>query len=350
MDRRSGRHVGSVDELTSTWISEEETLSEARYYPELASTSQHATIFHSSEWLKVASSIVPQRVQILRVAQGQETIGVLPHVHLRRGPLRMILSPPPGLGMQYLGPLFPHLDSMKQDKRERRLDSIAGAVMQHMHSTRSRFCQMRWTPGLADARAFQWHGFETFPRYSYVLPLSDEKLMWGRLKQEARLHIKRHSEAISTAVGTDEDWSIFENRARARYTDQGLTAPLPATYIEALRAELGERLVLMVARRADEWLGAVALVRFRARLILWQGAFKGTPGLPVNDILVWNAIRFGCETGCREFELMGANTKRIAEFKAKFNPGLEFYLELRKGPTFVSNAIKLVARLRSGNP
>jgi len=339
-----------VDELTSRWTAEEETLSEARYYPELASASQHATIFHSPEWLKVASSIVPQRVQILRIAQGEETIGALPHVHLRRGPLRMILSPPPGLGMQYLGPLVQHLDGMKQDKRERRLDAIAGAVMEHMHNTRSRFCQMRWTPGLADARAFQWHGFETLPRYSYVLPLSDEKSMWSRLKQEARLHIKRHSEAISTAIGTNEDWTTFENRTRARFADQGLKAPLPATYLEALRAELGDRLVLMVARRVDEWLGAVALVRFRARLILWQGALKGTPGLPVNDILVWSSIRFGCETGCREFELMGANTKRISEFKAKFNPELEIYLELRKGPPFVSNAFKLVTRLRSGNP
>lgn len=339
-----------MDKLTSPWVSHEETLSEAGYYPELASASQHSTIFHSPEWLKVVSCIDLRSVQILRVAQGQETIGVLPHVHLRHGPLRVILSPPAGLGMQYLGPLIPHFEGMKQDKRERRLDAIAGAVIEHMRSTRSRLCQMRWTPGLADARAFQWQGFEALPRYSYVLPLSDEKSMWERLKQEARLHIKRHSEAISTSVGTDGDWSTFEDRTRARYADQGLTAPLPATYLRALRAELGDRLVLMVARRAGEWLGAAALIRFRERLILWQGALKGTPGLPVNDILVWNSIQFGCEAGCREFELMGANTKRISEFKAKFNPGLETYLELRKGPPFVSSAFKLAARLRSGNP
>ena len=330
------------------WTSREERLGDASDYDSLVRRTLQATVFHTSEWLKVVDAVTPRGLWFLRVVQGGETVGVLPHAHLRRGPFRLAFSPPPGLGIQYLGPLIPGWTELKQGKREQRLAAIAEALEVHLRDTRNHYCQIRWAPGLDDARAFQWNGFDALPRYIYVLRLSDETTVWESLGGNVRSSIRRHSGDIQVAAGTPEDWPIFEQRLAMRYSEQGLDRALPRGYVEALRKSLGDALTLLVARQGEDWLGAVALIHSRDRVILWQGAFKGPAGPPVNDVLVWSAIRHACATGAKEFELMGANTRRIAEFKAKFNPHLETYLETRKGTILASAALKLRARVRGG--
>ena len=330
------------------WTSREERLGDASDYDSLVRRTLQATVFHTSEWVKVVDAVTPGGLWFLRVVQGGETVGVLPHAHLRRGPFRLVFSPPPGLGIQYLGPLIPGWTELKQGKREQRLAAIAEALEVHLRDTRNQYCQIRWAPGLDDARAFQWNGFDALPRYIYVLRLSDETTVWESLGGNVRSSIRRHSGDIPVAAGTPEDWPIFEQRLAMRYSEQGLDRALPRGYVEALRKSLGDALTLLVARQGEDWLGAVALIHSRDRVILWQGAFKGPAGPPVNDVLVWSAIRHACATGAKEFELMGANTRRIAEFKAKFNPHLETYLETRKGTILASAALKLRARVRGG--
>ncbi len=327
--------------MNRTWTSEEGRLGEVADYESLVSNVPQATVFHTSKWLRVVDAITPGTLRFLRVMHGGETVGILPHTHLRRGPFRLVLSPPPRLGMQYLGPLIPGWTEMKQGKREQRLVTIADALLVHLRETRTKYCQIRWAPGMDDARAFQWNGFEALPRYIYVLPLSDETTVWESLGGNVRSSVRRHTDDISVVTGSSEDWPIFERRLEMRYSEQGLDRALPRGYLEALRKSLGDALTLLVARQEDEWLGAAALIRSQARVILWQGALKGPAGPSVNDVLVWNAIRYACNLGSREFELMGANTRRIAEFKAKFNPRLETYLEIRKGSLLASGALRL---------
>src|SRR5207247_4780739 len=142
---------------------------------------RQATVFHTNKWLRAVDATTPGSLRFLRVMQGEETVCILPHTHLRRGPFRLVFSPPPGLGMQYLGPLIPGWTEMKQGKREQRLAAIAEALVAHLRETRNQYCQIRCAPGMDDARAFQWNGFEALPRYIYVLPLSDEDSAWESL-------------------------------------------------------------------------------------------------------------------------------------------------------------------------
>ncbi len=327
--------------MNRAWTSREEQLAEVADYESLVSNVPQATVFHTTKWLGVVDAIRPGTLRFLRVMHGRETIGILPHTHLRRGPFRLVFSPPPGLGMQYLGPLIPGWTEMKQGKREQRLTMIAEALVVHLRETRNQYCQIRWAPGMEDARAFQWNGFEALPRYIYVLPLSDEASVWESLGGNVRSSIRRHADDIPVVRGSPEDWPIFEQRLERRYSEQGLDRALPRGYLEALRRSLGDALTLLVAHRGDEWLGAAALILSQGRMILWQGALKGPAGPSVNDVLVWSAIRHACTLGSREFQLMGANTQRIAEFKAKFNPRLETYLEMRKSTVLASSALKL---------
>ena len=141
--------------MTTDCSFREETLEDGTDYRELASQSPLATAFHRPEWLAAVQDITGESVRLLRVLQGRETTAILPHVHARWGPIRVLLSPPSGLGMQYLGPLIPEWGDLKQDKREARLNALAEAIRNHMRERRIRFCRVRCAPGLEDARAFQ---------------------------------------------------------------------------------------------------------------------------------------------------------------------------------------------------
>jgi len=238
--------------------------------------------------------------------------------------------------MQYLGPLFPGWDGLKQDKREARLNSFAEGVRDHMREIHIRACRLRCSPGLDDARAFQWLGFDAVPRYTYTLPVVDVEIVWGGVKRNVRSYIRRHEASVDMGLGNAADWIAFERQLHARYSEQGLNAPLPDGYLARLRDALGSDLVLLAARKSGDFVGGAALIRMRDRIALWQGTVRGPPGIPVNDLLVWEAIRYARDVGCVEFELMGANTRQLASFKSKFNPTLNTYLEVRRLPVWAA--------------
>ena len=349
MDRPGRRGHEGLVEMTTDCSFREETLEDGSDYPELASQSPLATAFHRPEWLAAVQDITGESVRLLRVLQGRETTAILPHVHARWGPIRVLLSPPSGLGMQYLGPLIPEWGDLKQDKREARLNALAEAVRNHMRERRIRFCRIRCAPGLEDARAFQWSGFEAIPQYTYRLSVGDENAVWEGMKKTVRSDIRRHDGLLTVVPAEAPDWVAFEDGLDARYSEQGLRAPLPEGYLARLREALGTDLVLLVAKEDSEFVGGAALVRMGDRIALWQGTARGPPGIPVNDILVWESIRYARAQGCFEFELMGANTRRLADFKSKFNPSLKPYLELRRFPAWASATMDIAIRLRGGN-
>jgi Acetyltransferase (GNAT) domain len=337
-----------VVDVNETSTNREETLEEARDYPGLVGRSPHATPFHRPEWLSAVRDFTPGTVYLLRVLQGEETVAVLPHVHGHWGPLRVVLSPPARMGMQYLGPLIPDWTQLKQDKREARLAALANAVRVHLRETRSRACQIRGPPGLDDGRAFQWSGFEAVPRYTYVLDLANKEAIWDGMKKNVRSDIRRHENALPIAEADESDWRAFDHQVGGRYSEQGLRAPLPQGYLPQLRRALGTDLTLFVAKEDGGFLGGAALIRTGNRMALWLGTVRGPPGVPVNDLLVWHSIRYAGSLGCLQFELMGANTHRIADFKSKFNPTLQTYLEVRRLPLWAEAAWKVALKVNGG--
>ncbi len=328
----------------------EETLEQASDYAGLVVRSTLATPFHRPEWLSVVQEVTRDPLRFLRVLQGQETVAVLPHVHGRWGPLRVLLSPPSRVGMQYLGPLVPRWADLKQDKREARLAALADALRAHMKEDRIRLCQIRCPPGLDDARAFQWSGFNSVPRYTYRLRIDDEDSVWEGMKKNVRSDIRRREDDIAIGPADGRDWRQFEIQLDARYSEQGLLMPLPDGYLTKLREALGPDLTLIVARGAGNFLGGAALVQMGGRMALWQGTVRGPPGIPVNDLLIWHSIQHARSLGCSSFELMGANTPQLAAFKSKFNPTLEAYLEVRRLPLWADVARKTALRIRRGAP
>ena len=170
------------------------------------------------------------------------------------------------------------------------------------------------------------------------------------MQRNVRSDIRRHEGALEVVPAMSHDWVAFENQLEDRYSQQGLRTPLPKGYLTLLRAALGPDLVLLVGKRAGEFVGGAALVRLRDRMALWQGTLRGPPGVPVNDFLVWESIRYARAHGCTEFELMGANTRRLTEFKSKFNPELKPYLELRRLSILAEVTMNVAVRLQGGGP
>src|SRR2546429_745897 len=263
--------------MTTTGAFQEETLKDASDYADLASQSPLATVFHRPEWLAAVEGTTGKSVLLLRVLQGNETTAILPHVHGRWGPIRVLLSPPSGLGMQYLGPLIPEWGDLQHDKREDRLNALAEAVRGHMRESRVRSCQVRCAPGLEDARAFQWTGFEAIPRYTYRLSVRDEGAVWEDLKKTVRSDIRRHDDVLKVVPAEARDWQVFENQLDAPYFEQSMRAPLPEGYLARFRDVLGTNLLLLVPEVAGAFVGGAGFGWMDGPNGLLAGKGRGCP-------------------------------------------------------------------------
>ena len=186
------------------WTEESVDAADYSAYVEMV---RHATPFHAPGWLRVLDEGGRGGMHILRVSEGAETIALFPHLHARKGPVSFLASPPPEAGVQYLGPLFPGLEDLKQDKRERRLTRFADALLDHVRETKVRYLQVRMAPGLDDARPFLWAGFSVSPRYTYQIDLHDGvEAIWERLKKSVRSDIRRTEGGITIEWNREADF------------------------------------------------------------------------------------------------------------------------------------------------
>jgi len=85
---------------------------------------------------------------------------------------------------------------------------------------------------------------------------------------------------------------------------------------------------------------------YKDRIMDWIGQPKTTIRT-ANDFLHWSVMKWGIEHKLHYYEIIGANTKSICQFKSKFNPSLEIYFELKKSTVFGTAAEKLYMKLKN---
>ena len=87
-------------------------------WDDIVKNSPYGTIFHTLKWLKIVEKHTKNKLYPLIGFKGKEIIGIFPVFYQKRGPLRMIFSPPPKVAMPYLGQIYIGYNQWKQNKRE----------------------------------------------------------------------------------------------------------------------------------------------------------------------------------------------------------------------------------------
>lgn len=274
----------------------------------------------------------------------------LPFFSRRTGPLRSLLSPPPSLGIEFLGPAISDALSKSEASEVERLGVLREFLQKVERMFQPSLSYLRLTPSITDARPFSWEGYSLNTLYTYVIKIdrSPESLL-ERFHQSVRKDIRRSEKRIDVhAGGTD----VCENLHRflsMRLRAQGLRFGPPKEYFNLLLKNLGSEVFQPIGAHTSKGMVAAAVVTYHGeRAAIWQHASSlEAPKAPLTACLIWHAILSAAERGFREFELVGANTPRLVEYKSKYRPALEPYFETSRGTIAGRSALALHRKLRS---
>lgn len=218
----------------------------------------------------------------------------LPFVRRRRLGFTVLTQPPltPTLG--------PRLTSLpaKPERRiaaEHKLMSLLIAQL-----PRHEVFQQSFTPGLTNALAFHWAGFETAVRYTYRLtgPVDLERV-WEGLSQDHRRKIRAAQETLE--VRADLGVPRLYELAAGTLAGKGLRAPYDAALLGRLEAAASQRGAcrILSANDVNETVRAAALLVWDDD---WLYYLLGGRDLHAGDagalrMLQWEAVKLAAELG-----------------------------------------------------
>ena len=293
-------------------------------------------VFHTPAALSALDAHTDAELRLFGGFKGEQPVGLLPVFEHSRAVGRTITSPPPGLNVPRLGPIVMPT-SPKQRKRERVNRTFVEAVLEELDTDGAlSLVRLITMCGYTDPRPFLWADFDLTTRYTYVLDLSDtdpEGVM-GAFSKSLRRDVTdaRESDVTVAVEGHDATLEVFE-RTRDRYQEQDRGFPLAWDYVSDLVAGLEERARTYVARDADgEFLSGVTALFGPDAAYFWQGGTRADHDVAVNSLLHWRIIEdvLTDETfdSVTAYDLMGANTERLCDYKGKFAGDLVPYYEV----------------------
>lgn len=316
----------------------------------LVDRSPMGSVFHRTDVLDVLADHSGGTLHPLVGYKGQEVVGVFPVFELRKGPVSTAFSPPPRLGVPGLGPVLTNHQKLKRKKLDRRTKEFVEGCLDWLDRTVDpKYTHVETTPGFRDARPFTWADYEVTPRYTYELDLTDgaEAVLEG-FKRNLRSRIRRHEDAdYEVFVGGADAIEFIVDQVRARFEEQGKTYAIEPGYVKDLARALPDELFRPYIGSVDgQWHGGVVVPGAGEELFFWQGGGKPDAPLPINDLVHWRVITDAIDRGFETYNLTGANTHRIAEYKAKFNPDLSPYYEVEDGTRSMNVVSEVYRRLR----
>ena len=305
-------------------------------WDELVASSPHGTIFHTWKWLKIVEKHTRTKLYPIIGLKGSVSIGVYPLFLQKKLFTNIVFSPPSRALLVYLGPVFCNYDELKQNKKESVFVDFQKKVDEFLHfKIKYNYTRIRAVPELVDFRPFLWAGYRVEPLYTYIIDLTGGfEHIWKNFNKQVRIDIKKTGRGgVGVRLGSGKELGFLKKSVADRLIDQGLDSGDYSDYLEDIhRAFSPDNFKIFVGEYKGETVGGLTLLCYKNRASLWLGVPKtDLKGIYPNDLVVWESIKWACENGFKQYELMDAgNDPRLRHFKSKFNPGLSFWYSAEK--------------------
>ena len=313
------------------------------------SRTPYPTPFHQPAFLEVLERHSGGDLHLLVGQDEFGLVGLFPLFERAVGPVTAVFSPPPGMGMYQLGPMLfedkgfdPVLDRVHWEARTRQ---FVDACLRWISETVSpSYLHVRTHPEFADPRPFRWNGFELHSRFTYSVDIdrpTDELLM--AFGSDARRNVRECEDACTVEIGGVEDIEWTLARVEERYAAQGKSFSVDPAFVADLYETLPDGQVRPYICEVDgERRGGMVAFEFADTIYRWQGGVKPDAELPVNDYLDWKIMQDARGRGVERYDLVGANTAHLCEYKAKFDPTLVHYCTAVGGTPLMRTVAGLV--------
>ncbi|MCL9814027.1 GNAT family N-acetyltransferase [Natranaeroarchaeum aerophilus] len=313
-------------------------------------------VFHTPSALSVVADHAPGELRLYGGYKGEQPVGLFPVVVQDRSVGRAVFSPPPGMGIPRLGPIVMPT-SPKQRKRERVNRRFTEAVLEELAVEDSlTLFRSICTAAYTDPRPYRWADMDVETNFTYVLDLED------RSPEDVR---RSFSKSLRREIGDGEELDLRIERegvegarsvydaTRRRYEEQDRAFSLEWPYVRDLVTRLEDRARVYVARTPEgRFLAGITVLYSNDAGYFWQGGTRTTyENVEINSLLHWHVIRDIIEDppidSVTGYDLMGANTERLCQYKSKFGAELVPYYVTESsgaGMEVAKRAYRMVAK------
>jgi hypothetical protein len=291
-------------------------------------------VFHDPDALAVLDDHTDADLRLFAGYKGGQAVALFPVFVNERSVGRTAFSPPPSLGVPRLGPVISPL-SPKRRKRERINRDLTEHVVDALGLDQRTALLRLVCPPEYDPRPYEWNEFDLRPEFTYVVDVDAddvESVMSGfskSLRNEMRrleeLDLRVEREGVDAALRVYDD--VVE-----QYEQYDDTAPMSHGFLRDLLTELDDdRWRVYVGRTPDgEYKSGIVTLFSDDLAYYWQGGVTASyEHVSVNNLLhrailddVVTDPELDSITG---YDLVGANTERLCEYKGKFNGELRPY-------------------------
>jgi len=320
--------------------------SDSEEWDRLVEASPHGTIFHNWKWLKIIEKHTHTKLYPIIGFEKDTPIGVYPLFFKKKYFIRAVFSPPPRVSVLYLGPAFLYYDELKQSKKESIYVELQKVVDNFIASElKPNYIYISTPPGLSDARPLKWTGYEVEPMYNYFNDLSGgTEQVWQRLKKKLRQDVERtRKKGVTIEEGSKKELKKIHELLALRYSDQGkIVGDSLQYFLDLYDSFFKKNLRILVARYEGEIITGLIDVYYKDKITSWVGNLKANlRKISPNDLMNWEAIKWACEHGFKNYETMGAaNMERLYRYSSKWNSDTLIWFSARKYPHFYSKFLE----------
>ncbi len=291
-------------------------------------------VFHTPAALSVLDRHTDSELHLFGGYKGEQPVGLFPAFVQDRPVGRTIFSPPPGMFVPSLGPVVMPT-SPKCRKRERVNRRFTEGVLDALSVDGSlTVFRTICPPTYADPRPYAWYGLQLSPEFTYRIDLEgnsrDEIL--EAFSSTTRYEIRQGDELDVEIAdeGVDGARLVYDDVA-TRYNEQGEPFTMSWSFVRDLVTELDDRARVYVARDADgTYLTGIIALYSNDAAYNWQGGVGATHGgVSVTNLLHWRIITDAIAgepfDSLQCYDLVGANTERLSNYKSQFGGDLVDY-------------------------
>lgn len=325
---------------------------DSEFWDKLVESSSYGTIFHTWKWLKIIEKYSNSKLYHIVAFKEDITVGIYPIFIIRKGLINVAFSPPPGFDL-YLGPLF-LAEILKQDKKESCFIEFQKKIDDFLFSElRCKYVEIHSSPGLYDCRPLKWCGYQVIPRYTSRINLTKGvDYVWSQFDKKLRVGINRaiRENVIIEEANEDDLKFIIDNTINKRYDELSIRPmPVDSNHILELYKEFNTKnMKFFIARYKGERVSALIAPTYKGVMYFWIGAIKELAGVPQNDLLQWEAIKWASNNGLAYYENMGTgDLVRFRSSRSKYNPEPIMWFESIKYSSNLYKILKILASIKN---
>lgn len=295
-------------------------------WDELVASSPSGSLFDESVWLTALAETLARDVRIVGVFEKDALIG------------GVVVS----CGSQLLMPVarepqptfvnscqFRPTDRKTRSAATKRGLAVSDAVADFLMA---RFSRVLITnhPAFVDVRSFRWRGWQTNILYTYQIDLATLDLMnlHGRRRNQIR-----SAEKAGLVVEEGADFSAAHDLMFKTYERQGVALDISEDDFATVCQRLGDKVTVYSAKAPDSTKPAAMLLTLLdtdrgAGYIMFAGFDREQAKTHATSFLYWQHLLALKERGFKMVDVIGADVRPNADFKADFEGELVPYFQV----------------------